>query len=76
MSYPNLEAEMARMGYTKEDIARCLGLHISGVYLILSGKRRLPITSAIKIRDSLFPKMRLDYLFDIEPVLKGPELRN
>lgn len=65
--YPNLEAEMTRMGYTKEDIGKCLNLHISGVYLMLSGKRTLSITRAKKIRDSLFPGMRVDYLFDTKP---------
>ncbi len=67
MLYPNLEAEMTRMGYTKDDIGKCLNLHASGVYQMLSGKRKLSISRAFKIRDSLFPGMRVDYLFDTKP---------
>ena len=67
MMYPNLEAEMVRLGYTKEDIGKCLNIHISGVYQMLSGKRKLSISRATKIRDSMFPGMRVDYLFDTVP---------
>lgn len=65
MTYPNLEAEMVRKGYTREDIAKALGIHVSGVYLMLSGKRNLSVTRAQRIRNQLFPDMRLDYLFDL-----------
>ena len=71
MIYPNLEAEMARRGYTKEDLGKCLGLHASGVYLMLSGKRNLSISRALKIRDSMFPGRRIDYLFDPHPYVGG-----
>ena len=76
MMYPNLEAEMVRLGYTKEDIGRCLNIHISGVYQMLSGKRNLSISRAIKIRDSMFPGMRVDYLFDISPRTGGSMMVN
>ena len=62
--YPNLEAEMKRKGYTRNDIAAALGIHVSGAYLILSGRRKLPISRAAIIRDKLFPGMKIDYLFD------------
>ena len=64
MVYPNLKAEMARQGYTGSDIAKALGIHVSGAYLLLSGKRSLPIRKAMQIRNELFPGMTLDYLFD------------
>lgn len=64
MVYPNLAAEMARVGVTKENIAEVLGIHVSGVYLMLDGKRKFPITRAKKVRDALFPGLTLDYLFD------------
>lgn len=63
MVYPNLEAEMVRAGYTREDIASKLGLHVSGVYQMLSGKRNISLTRAAQIRDAFFPNMRIDYLF-------------
>ena len=67
MAYPNLEAEMKRSGVSREDIAEALELHVSGVYLMLSGKRNLPIYRAKIIRDKFFPQMKLDYLFDQSP---------
>lgn len=66
MVYPNLAAEMARSGCTKEDIAEVLGIHVSGVYLMLEGKRTLSIRRAMKVRDALFPGLKVDYLFDPE----------
>lgn len=38
MVYPNLLAEMARSGYTVGDLAEVLGIHITGVYLMLKGE--------------------------------------
>lgn len=64
MTYPNLEAELARSGLTRDDVATALGLHPSGVYLMLSGKRKISVTRATEIRDKLFPGMAIDYLFD------------
>ena len=71
MTYPNLEAEMVRAGYTREDIAKALGIHVSGVYLMLSGKRNLSITRAETIRNRLCPDLRLDYLFDLRAKVEG-----
>lgn len=65
MIYPNLAAEMARKKYTKDDIAQVLDIHVTGVYRMLSGERSLSIMRAKLIRDSLFPGMELDYLFDL-----------
>lgn len=64
VTYPNLEAELARNGLTREDIATALGLHPSGVYLMLSGKRNISVSRATEIRDKLFPGKAIDYLFD------------
>lgn len=71
MVYPNLEAEMARHGYTREDIASKLEIHVSGVYLMLSGKRNISLTRAAQIRDAFFPDMRIDYLFDTQNEGRG-----
>lgn len=64
MVYPNLLAEMARSGYTVGDLAEVLGIHITGVYLMLKGERNISIKRAKNIRDRLFPGQKIDYLFD------------
>lgn len=64
MAYPNLSAEMVRKGYTAEVLAGALGVHVSGVYLMLRGERKLSITKAKLLRDKLFPGQPLEYLFD------------
>lgn len=64
MVYPNLLAEMARSGYTVEDLAEVLDVHTSGVYSMLKGERNISIKRAKNIRDRLFPGQKIDYLFD------------
>lgn len=67
MIYPNLEAEMTRAGYDRQDVARALNVHLSTAYRLLEGTRTLSIARAKIIRDELFPDFRLDYLFDPKP---------
>ena len=67
MTYPNLEAELKRCGYTRNDIADVLGIHVSGVSAMMTGKRSFSVYRARKLRDAMFPNMRLDYLFDQNP---------
>ena len=71
MMYPNLEAELKRAGYTKGTIAEALGVHVSAVYRMMSGERKINITKAMEIRDKLFPNMAVDYLFDQTPKAGG-----
>lgn len=61
--YPNLAAEMKRQGITGKSMASGLGVHSSGFYLILQGKRNLTIGMAHKIQAKFFPNMTIDYLF-------------
>ena len=63
----NLEAEMARAGYDRKDIARVLNVHLSSAYRLLDGTRTLSISRAKTIRDALFPEQRIDYLFNTQP---------
>lgn len=69
--YPNLAAEMKREGITGKAMASGLGVHSSGFYLILQGKRVLSISMARRIREKFFPDMTLDYLFDVEDERKA-----
>lgn len=67
MLYPNLEAEMKRMNYTRDNVAKALDCSVSAVYKMLSGKQRLTISQAMKLRDELLPGLPVDYLFDLSP---------
>jgi transcriptional regulator with XRE-family HTH domain len=61
--YPNLEAELRRKGYSREDMAKVLEIHVSGVSAMMTGKRAFSIYRAEKLRNAMFPGMKLDYLF-------------
>ena len=66
MRYPNLEAEMVRAGIGKTDLANLLGIHVTGVYQMMNGTRTMPVFRAKLIRDTFFPDMGLEYLFEEE----------
>jgi transcriptional regulator with XRE-family HTH domain len=62
--YPNLAAEMARKNITQKDIAKVLGVKQQTISGKLTGKTEFSIKDAFRIRDSLFPTLMVDYLFD------------
>lgn len=65
MSYPNLEAEMARAGVTGKAMAEFLGVGRNTLSAWMNGAdAAFPIIKAKQVRDGLFPGMSLDYLFD------------
>ena len=66
MIYPNLEAELRRSGISKKEMSERLGIPYSTLFQKLSGKRKTRLRDALKIRDTLFPGMKIDYLFDME----------
>ncbi len=65
--YPNLEAELKRSGYSREDVARAIGVCASTASLKITGTRNLQLREAKELRDKLFPGLPLDYLFDFSP---------
>lgn len=65
-TYPNLEAEMRRKGYSADDVAKTLNIRKNGAYRLLRGESNLSLYRARLIRDTLFPDMKLDYLFAVE----------
>lgn len=65
--YKNLAAEMARKSLARKDIANVLCMSTAATNLKLSGKTQITLSEAFKIRDTLFPTLILDYLFDIKP---------
>ena len=62
--YPNLDAEMAREGLKRRDLAWIFNNRIATVSDKLNGKSPLLLDEAVKIRDAYFPNLTLDYLFE------------
>mgnify|MGYP001499107902 CR=1 FL=1 len=65
-TYPNLEAEMARQGLRRKDLAEVLDVRTATIYDKLNGKFPFTLNEAMRIRDSLFPNLTIDYLFSSE----------
>ena len=65
--YPNLKAEMARYGIKTKDMAEIMGITGKSVSNKINHKTGLTLDEAIKIRDTFFPKIRLDDLFSDKP---------
>ena len=59
----NLSAEMARNGVTNSDIKALLGCSDKTVFNKVHGLTPFSVWEAIKVRDELFPGMRVEYLF-------------
>ena len=59
----NLSAEMARFGVSNADIQAVLSCSSKTVTNKLNDITEFSISEAIKVRDALFPTIRLEYLF-------------
>ena len=59
----NLSAEMARFGVSNADIQAVLSCSGKTVTNKLNDATEFSISEAIKIRDTLFPSLRIEYLF-------------
>jgi len=67
MKYPNLIAEMARIKINKTDIAKALGVSAKTVYFKIQHETFL-YKEVIKIQETFFPELPVDYLFSSDPV--------
>lgn len=73
--YPNLNAEMARLGIKRSDIAKDLfNGRTATVSDKLNGKYPLLLSEAIEIKKTYFPHLELGYLFD--PIVKSKKEAN
>ncbi len=59
----NLKSEMIKYGVTNVDIKNLLGCSDRTVTNKLSGETDFTIPEAIKIRNTFFPGLKLEYLF-------------
>lgn len=59
----NLAAEMARFGISNADIQAILSCSSKTVANKLNDTTEFSVGEAIKIRDALFPGLRIEYLF-------------
>lgn len=63
--YRNLEAELKRNAITRERLAQLLGVTVSTISEKLTKPNRLKVHEAKLIRETFFPTLTLDYLFDL-----------
>lgn len=61
--YRNLEAEIARKGIHKKDIADVWGCRVATVYDKLNGKYPIKLDEAMALKKEFFPEMEIEYLF-------------
>ena len=62
--YMNLMAEMARNNLKKADVAESIGVADKTFNNKLSGVSDFTFTEIVAIRDTFFPRLTLDYLFE------------
>ena len=61
--YPNLKAEMGRLGIEQKDIVLALDSQPGTISLKMCEKRDWTLKETKKIRKTFFPDLTLDYLF-------------
>lgn len=64
IAYPNLRAEMARTGIKQKDIAELLERSVDWVDSRLRGKNAIPVSDALKIKNTFFKAISFEYLFN------------
>lgn len=69
--FRNLEAELARSGLTRRDVALKLGCTPSTLSLKLNGKAPLSLLEAAKIKQIIGVDMALEELFATDDLLKS-----
>lgn len=67
--YPNFAAEMARSSTNYEEVykktAKAMGKSTDTIQNWITGRAgELPVTAAFEIKNSFFPNLSVDYLFE------------
>lgn len=63
VSVANLEAEMAQRRISRRDIAELLGVTYRTIHSRFNGESEWTLSECLKIRDTYFSSMGLEYLF-------------
>lgn len=61
--YPNLDAELARRGLKRKDLAWIFKNRIATVSDKLNGKYPISLDEAFRIKNAYFPDLPMEYLF-------------
>ena len=61
--YPNLNAEMSRLGIEQKDLAECIKKGKDAISLKMNGKRIWLLEEAKKIQKTFFTELTIEYLF-------------
>jgi len=64
--YKNLEAEMVRIGIARKDLAALLNVRYATIVDKLKGKSSFTLDEALRIKNSFFPNLSIEYLFDVQ----------
>lgn len=64
--YKNLEAEMARDGITRKDLADLLEVRYATIIDKLKGRFSFTLDEAFKIKNRYFSHLSFEYLFETE----------
>jgi predicted transcriptional regulator len=60
----NINAEMARRRIRKQDVAAALGINMRTLRNKLCGKTDFTFSEVQAVRDTFFPELSLEYLFE------------
>lgn len=61
--YPNLNAELARRGWSRKDLAKATGLKYQTLNDKINGKRPFTFTEAVMVRKALATELDLEQIF-------------
>lgn len=61
--YPNLNAELARKGWTRKDLARETGLKYQTLNEKMNGKRPFTFLEAVLVKKALSTELGLEQIF-------------
>lgn len=64
MAYPNLKREMTERSVTSQAIADILHIHRNSVCNKINGNSHFSVEEAITIRNTLFPDLDIEKLFE------------
>lgn len=62
MDCRNLRAEMVRNGISQKETGKVAGLSTASMYARFQGRTDFKVGELVKIRDTFFPELSLDYL--------------